>query len=493
MNENYNIKKVNKTSLSFILIVAVMVVLHEIFYAGFEKGTDTVIQGLIVMVVCIINYFLPINKYLKGLIFSLVLAVIAIFMCIFEPFSLSHHYIIMAASAMAAMYFNKNILIYFGIIMNILMTVAYILRPENFLGQGYGLSFFAKSIIIYDAAVAMLYFLAKWGRQLLNDSNMKTEKAGELLDNLKNTMENIEESTNILDSNINTFTDSIRDLSEGSKTITVSMQEMAKAIQQEASSIYQINGSMHETIKNVHESNDTFKTIAENSGLMIERVNAGYQIINELHKQMEIIAYAIGAAVDTVSDLKSNIEKINSFLESISQVSNQTNLLALNAAIEAAHAGEHGKGFAVVAEEIRKLAEESAALTKNIYQITAEIFIKSDEAFVKVNEGDTATIEGKKLVDSISSHFGEIKDTADKTNRAIEVGYQKNSLITSELEKVQQQLENIASISEENSAATQEVLATMENENNRILELNASIEEIQKLSNKLKSLLNSAG
>jgi len=102
-------------------------------------------------------------------------------------------------------------------------------------------------------------------------------------------------------------------------------------------------------------------------------------------------------------------------------------------------------------------------------------------------------MEGKKLVDSISSHFGEIKDTADKTNRAIEVGYQKNSLITSELEKVQQQLENIASISEENSAATQEVLATMENENNRILELNASIEEIQKLSNKLKSLLNSAG
>lgn len=86
---------------------------------------------------------------------------------------------------MAAMYFNKNILIYFGIIMNILMTVAYILRPENFLGQGYGLSVFAKSIIIYDAAVAMLYFLAKWGRQLLNDSNMKTEKAGELLDNLK--------------------------------------------------------------------------------------------------------------------------------------------------------------------------------------------------------------------------------------------------------------------------------------------------------------------
>ena len=77
------------------------------------------------------------------------------------------------------------------------------------------------------------------------------------------------------------------------------------------------------------------------------------------------------------------------------------------------------------------------------------------------------------------------------TNNAIEEGY-SNNRITSELEKVQRQIENVASISEENSASTEEVLATIETKNNRMMELNAAIREIQNLSGKLKELLASA-
>jgi methyl-accepting chemotaxis protein len=57
----------------------------------------------------------------------------------------------------------------------------------------------------------------------------------------------------------------------------------------------------------------------------------------------------------------------------------------------------------------------------------------------------------------------------------------KNTKITTELESVQHQIENVASISEENSASIQEVLATLENEHNRLLELNDSVQEIQNL------------
>lgn len=271
----------------------------------------------------------------------------------------------------------------------------------------------------------------------------------------------------------------------------MSVQEMAKAIQEEASSIYHINDSMQVTLNNVHKSNEAFKAISENSALMMEQVKAGYERINELNRQMNIISQAIGAGTNTVSDLKANMEKINALLEGISEISRQTNLLALNAAIESARAGEQGKGFAVVAGEIRKLAEQSAQLIQNINKITSEIFEKSNEAFDKVKQGDTATTEGKKLVEDISRHFEEIKVTSDKTNQAIEEGYLKNNKITAELEQVQRQIENVASISEENSAATQEVLATIESENNRILELGNSVQEIHKLSGRLKSLLSS--
>jgi len=46
---------------------------------------------------------------------------------------------------------------------------------------------------------------------------------------------------------------------------------------------------------------------------------------------------------------------------------------------------------------------------------------------------------------------------------------------------VQHQIENSAGISEENSAATQEALATVETENNRIMELDASIKKINNI------------
>lgn len=490
MNE-YNIKRVHRTNMIIILVAAIIVLARDIFTSGFQSDTQSVFRWAVIIILVIVNYFLPINDYVKGMIFILVPTVIVMLLFLNKALTVDKHYVIIAASAMAALYFNKNLLLCYDIIINIFMVVIYLLKPENLLGSRHEISLFLTTLVIYNVAITILYFLAKWGRQILDEVKEEKEQADRLLESLNSTLKNIEEGTNILDSNINTFTDNVNNIGEGSRTITMSMDEMAKAIQQEASSIYQISNSMQVTLSNVHDSNETFKTISENSNAMIERVNIGYERINELNNQMNIIVQAIGAGVGTISNLKTNIEKINALLEGISQISEQTNLLALNAAIESARAGEHGKGFAVVAGEVRKLAEQSAQLTRNINEITSEIFEMSDDAFEKVQQGDAATLEGKKLVDNISKHFEEIKATSNRTNQAIEEGYQKNNQITAELEQVQRQIENVASISEENSASTQEVLATIESENNRIMELSNSIQEIQKLSGRLKALLES--
>ena len=103
---------------------------------------------------------------------------------------------------------------------------------------------------------------------------------------------------------------------------------------------------------------------------------------------------------------------------------------------------------------------------------------------VTVKQGDTAADEGKTLADYISEIFEQIRNTSQRTNVAIEDGLGKNIQITSGLESVQHQIENVASISEENSASIEEVLATLETEHNRILELNDSIQEIQNLTEK---------
>jgi len=63
---------------------------------------------------------------------------------------------------------------------------------------------------------------------------------------------------------------------------------------------------------------------------------------------------------------ETNMKRIVSVSEAISEITKQTNLLALNAAIEAARAGDAGRGFAVVADEVRKLVERTSQATDEI-------------------------------------------------------------------------------------------------------------------------------
>jgi methyl-accepting chemotaxis protein len=204
---------------------------------------------------------------------------------------------------------------------------------------------------------------------------------------------------------------------------------------------------------------------------------------------MQTINQAVGAALSTVNVLQSNIEEINGFLEGITQISDQTNLLSLNASIESARAGEHGKGFAVVASEVGKLAVQSSQTAKNIQSITEVISKNSAAAVDKVSHGEKAVIAGNTVLNEVGDYFKEVEKAINETFDLLET---ENSMIGNILEqfiKVQERIENIASISEEHSASNEEILATIENENNDIVSIKASIQEIKEMSKVLNDLM----
>ena len=97
-------------------------------------------------------------------------------------------------------------------------------------------------------------------------------------------------------------------------------------------------------------------------------------------------------------------------------------------------------------------------------------------------------MEGKKLVDEISTYFNSMKETFNTTDFEINREMKQIDSITAKFTDTQKQIENMASVSEESAASVEEVLATLENQNSKIITINNSIKEINDMCQRLKAM-----
>src|SRR5699024_10887883 len=105
-----------------------------------EDFSDTkgiVIAGLFVFLLTFINYFLAIDEYLKGLIFALLPNIVVTALFFLDGFALNKHYLIFLSIAMVTLYFKKELILVFIILINIeyiaifLLNSAALLNTDN--------------------------------------------------------------------------------------------------------------------------------------------------------------------------------------------------------------------------------------------------------------------------------------------------------------------------------------------------------------------------
>ena len=489
VSDSYNVKRVDKVNTFITWGILSAILLNAFMTEPFAMALSHAMQAIPIGILSTVLYFVPMKRAIKSFLFGMipVIAISALF--ILSGFALDFHYVFFAATTMIALYFNYQLLMIFGITVNAMMVVLFIVNNVNFLGPNYNVNELLAIMIDYSGAVVVLCFLTKWGRQISNVAEKKQEESEGLLAKLEASFVKIEEVTNLLNENLNTANEMASSTKESSLNITTAMNEMASAIQSEASSIYETNEKMTNSLQLVNKTKDYTGSLSEKSDKMEQQIMESSVKIEEMCRQNTIITNAVGSAYVTVTQLQESMVQVYNALEEISAIARQINMLALNAAIEAARAGEHGRGFAVVSEEVRVLAERSSNTAKTIGSVIEEVTSKSRETLEKVSLGDSAAKEGELILKDVTSFFEEMKTTIDETNSFIIKSIQGTNQMAEEFIEIQKEIENIASISEENAASTQEVVSTVENENNDLIGILSAVEKISKLSNDLKTMI----
>ncbi len=115
------------------------------------------------------------------------------------------------------------------------------------------------------------------------------------------------------------------------------------------------------------------ETLARNTDILNESIVTIRATAEQLAGEANKLAEAGEKLAESSEKAAGEAARATDFLKLIEEIAKKTNIIGLNAAIEAARVGQAGAGFTVVAGEIRKLAESTGKSTKEISVLVKNI------------------------------------------------------------------------------------------------------------------------
>ena len=487
-SSTYNTKKVHNINLLLTYIIVVLVVAPLVLSRGIENTSFYMIVGLGVASISTIVYFIHLPEFLKSFLFAFIPLLVICSLFFVDDYALNKHYILFFSLIMISLYFNEKLILLFSFFQAIFVLSIYLIVPHKFLGENVSVSNFVTVFVVLLGASTALYFLTKSGKKLLEQSSKKEKEAEELALQLSEILGGVKTGALQLDANAHEVLTHASGVKEGSEVILNSVHQIMDSISDENDKVRAIDSIMENTAVIMEQTVQNSEQNLQESQVLHGQMEDNWQRVSRVNQHMETVNSAINLTTSTVDQLQESFTHVQNLLGGIQDIANQTNLLALNAAIEAARAGEHGKGFAIVADEVRKLAEQSSQIATEITEVTQQLVEQSLAAQKQSHDGNNSVQEGQQLLLEIAETFQSMKERFTQSNENLLKNVAMIQETTSEVTATRQHVQQLSIISEQNAAATEEIVSTLMVENEAIHMITSSIEELKDLSTELLAI-----
>ena len=369
--------------------------------------------------------------------------------------------------AVSLIYLSERLVVILGGVAVVITFILCSYWPEQFF------AYTAASEAANFASLLAIVTIAMWGvtkigSNLLARLSDEKQEVMRKAQELEETQRLIEETVVKLDSNFNYLRQNMNTSMESMSEINFAFEEVAVGTQSQSEMMYR-------SVEVLNDMEGNIEQISKGSVHTLRSFEANMRSLNDIVSQSGII----------FRDLMMQSKQINEIVDVITNISSQTSLLALNANIEAARAGEHGKGFAIVANEVLKLAEESNRSAGRIQGILKEFSNQASKVEVQVEKSERVQEECNEMLVSVLTNVTDLGKFIDEINDVMReiVGHQESFQVKTT--NIVKDVTHASNVIQQTSAATEEVLASVEEEKHRN---DTSVKTLHTVSEQVKLL-----